>query len=373
MCRMSVVLTQMSDKEYQLIASGQMPPKMAAQYLKEERLEIRTFSSILLEMYHNDDLLLRLIQQFQDDNPEANPRSISKKIQNWLNDKNKPTSREDIFHIAFALRLNLAQVNTLLGACTDYGIHYRDSLDAVYSWFLLHQRSFYEARKFLQSLPPLPQTEQLHSNTESRNVTQELQAAFSLARTEEDLRQCYLDNMHRMGHLHFRAFHHFQKYLDQLIHPACAWGGMKEPDYSIEAVMDQYLSLKMPSTRNREGFTVIQKILKHNWPNATVLKNIRLRKEDVPRKLLLLLYVVTENALDDEYDEMYEDYIAPDERLEDHWWMLNAILSDCGMPPLDPRNETDWLILYSLSAEDEPMSQRMEEVISYMFEDSQDP
>ena len=86
----------------------------------------------------------------------------------------------------------------------------------------------------------------------------------------------------------------------------------------------------MPSTRNREGFTVIQKILKHNWPNATVLKNIRLRKEDVPRKLLLLLYVVTENALDDEYDEMYEDYIAPDERLEDHWWMLNAILSDCG-------------------------------------------
>lgn len=76
---MRVVLTQMSDKEYQLIASGQMPPKMAAQYLKEERLEIRTFSSILLEMYHNDDLLLRLIQQFQDDNPEANPRSISKK------------------------------------------------------------------------------------------------------------------------------------------------------------------------------------------------------------------------------------------------------------------------------------------------------
>jgi len=66
---MSVVLTQMSDKEYQLIASGQMQPKMAAQYLKEERLQMRTFSSVLREMYNNDDLLLRLIQQFQDDSP----------------------------------------------------------------------------------------------------------------------------------------------------------------------------------------------------------------------------------------------------------------------------------------------------------------
>jgi len=370
---MSVVLTQMSDKEYQLIASGQMQPKMAAQYLKEERLQMRTFSSVLREMYNNDDLLLRLIQQFQDDSPEANPKSITKKIQNWLNDKNKPTNREDIFHIGFALRLTVVQVNTLLGACTDYGIHYRDSLDVVYSWFLRNQRSFYEAKKFLNSLPPLPLYDQLGYNTQSKNITQELRSDFLLTQTEQELRECYLANMSLMGHLHFRAFHYFQKYLDQLIHPASAWGGMKEPDYSIEAVMEQYLSMKMPSTRNRDGFTVIQKLLKQNWPNTTVLKNIRLRKEDVPRKLLMLLYVVTENALGEEYDEMYEDYITSDERLEDHWWMLNAILADCGMPPLDPRNATDWLILYSLATEDEPMSQRMEQVIEYMFSDTENP
>lgn len=368
---MSVVLTQMSDEEYRLIASGQLNPRMAAQYLKEERLQLRSFSDILKEMYPGDDLMLRLIQQFQDDAPESNPKSVSKKIHNWLSDKNRPTNREDIFHIGFALRLSVAQVNTLLGVCTEYGIHYREGRDAVYAWFLRNQRTYFEAQRFLKSLPPLPIFEQPSICTQSRNVTQELRSAFLLAHNEEELRKCYISNMGLMGHLHFRAYHYFQKYLDLLIHPACAWGGMKEPDYSIEAVMEQYLSLKMPSDRARGGYTVIQKLLKQNWPNATALKNIRLRKEDVSRKLLLLLYVVTENVMDDDdYVELDEDYVTPEERLEDHWWTLNAILSDCGMTPLDPRNASDWLILYSIAAEDEPMSQRMEQVVEHMFADN---
>ena len=59
----------------------------------------------------------------------------------------------------------------------------------------------------------------------------------------------------------------------------------------------------------------------------------------MPRKLLLLLYVVTENTGDtgDPYRELDESYITLEERLEDHWWTLNAMLSDCGMAPLDLR------------------------------------
>lgn len=361
----------MSDREYQLIASGQFSPRMASNYLKEEQLQLRKFHELLHEMYTGEDLMLRLIQQFQEDIPEANPRSISKKIQNWLNGKSCPSNREDIFHIGFALRLTLPQVNTLLGYCTDYGIHYRETKDVVYSWFLRNQRTYFEARRFLRSLPPIPVQEQLVYCTQAKNVTQELREAFLLAHTEEELLESYHANMPLMGHLHFRAYHHFRKYLDQLIHPASAWGGMKEPDYSIEAVMDQYLTMNMPSSRSRGSFTAIQKLLKQNWPSSTSLKNIRLRKEDVPRKLLLLLYVVTENCLDGEYHEMDEEYISPEDRLEDHWWTLNAILADCGMPPLDLRNATDWLIFYSLAADDEPMSQRMEQVIEYMFSEQE--
>lgn len=118
----------------------------------------------------------------------------------------------------------------------------------------------------------------------------------------------------------------------------------------------------------------MQKLLKQNWPNATSIKNIRNHKEDVPRKLLLLLYVVTENemAATDPYSEMDEDYMTLEDRVEDHWWTLNAILEDCGMAPLDPRNATDWLILYAISADpDEPMSDRLEQVISCVFDSVQ--
>ena len=45
------------------------------------------------------------------------------------------------------------------------------------------------------------------------------------------------------------------------------------------------------------------------------------RKEDVPRKMLLLLYIITENVLND-------DYISLEQRVKDHWWTLNAILTE---------------------------------------------
>ena len=56
-----------------------------------------------------------------------------------------------------------------------------------------------------------------------------------------------------------------------------------------------------------------------------------------------------------------------EEKVEDHWWSLNALLTDCGMPLLDPRNPTDWLVLYAISADEETMSERLEHVIENMY------
>lgn len=39
------------------------------------------------------------------------------------------------------------------------------------------------------------------------------------------------------------------------------------------------------------------------------------------------------------------------------------------MPPLDPRNATDWLVLYAVTAYEESMSERMEKVIEHIFAD----
>lgn len=364
-----IELTTLSETEYNRLSSQDMTPAMAAEYLWSGRIVLRTFHDTLQEFYPHPDLIPRLVSAFQADARGGRADSVAKNVRNWVAGRSQPTSREDIFHIAFALALSEQQAGYLLGLCTDYAIHYRDGREAVYAWFLRTGKSYGEARAFFESLPPAPQLNSMPGSA-GAHLTRDMQNEFLRVRSLDDLRTCYLRNLENFGALHLRAYIYFSKYLKQLTTPTPTVDGIREPDYSMEAVMAQYLSLNMPSGRERGGYTVVQKLIKRNWPNATALKNIRLRKEDVPRKLLLLLYIITENVVDGEYHELDEDYISPQERLEDHWYCLNAILADCGMPGLDPRNATDWLVLYAITAgDDESMSGRMEQVIEALYAD----
>lgn len=364
-----IKLTARAAAEYDYLRSGAMTPKMASQYLQEGRILLRTFAETLQDQYPYPDLQLRLANSLQAYEPESAPGSVARKVQNWLGGRSQPTKREDVFRIAFALDLTEAQASFLLGQCTGYGLHYRDPKDVINAWFLRNDRGYNEAQTFFNSLPPAPRLAD-YQEISGVHLTRELQSAFATVYDMDGLRKAYLDHMDQFGYLHLRAYRYFDRYLRQLIHPQADWTGVSEEDYSLETVMERYLSLHMPSGRKRDGYSVAQKLLKQNWPNATALKNIRAHREDVPRKLLLLLYVITENVVDEDYHEADEDYLTLQERLEDHWWVLNAILLDCGMPTLDPRNATDWLVLYALTAEeDESMSERMAQVIDHLFAD----
>lgn len=366
-------LTFSSAAEYDAILYGQMTPAMAAAYLQEGKIALRTFGETLKEMYPAPDILNRLTDFFVSVTPEANSLSTLRKIRNWLSDKYQPSSREDIFCIAFALGLSEQQLNYLLCLCTDYGIQYRDGREMIFTWFLRSGRSYQQAQAFYDTLPQVPGLDRVEGREASR-LTHEVYNEFLTVQTLPELYHCYCRNLSRFGTLHLRAYYYFELYLNQLIHPAPPWAAEKEPDYSVETVIDTYLSVHIPRGRKRDGYNLVQRLVKQNWPNATSIKNIRLRKEDVPRKLLLLLYVVTENVAiqDSPYMDMDEEPTTVDERMEDHWWTLNALLTDCGMAPLDPRNATDWLILYAICADpDQPMSERLEQVITHMFENVQ--
>lgn len=363
------LLTQSSADQLHKISSGEMTPRMAAHYLRDERIPLRSFGETLREFYPHADLRERLLAAFSDGS--AAPASTARKMQNWLNGSFKPSSREDVFRVAFALGLTEEQTSNLLGLCSDYGIHYRDGRELVYSWFLRRGLSYREARDFFQTLPPAPREAQ--AITDPVTITRKLQSAFYLVQTTDELRKCYTANLPQLGTFHLRAYRYFQCYLKHLVHPL-SWDEGNEPDYSLETVMERYLSLHMPSGKNWAGYSLTQKLIKRNWPNVTALKNIRAQREDVPRKLLLLLYIITENVTDDQYTELDEDYFTLEERLDDHWWVINAMLLDCGMPPLDPRSAFDWLVLYALTATgDESMSERMERVIDTLYADINEP
>lgn len=343
-------------------SNGAMSPQQAAQYLREERIALRTFRQVLLNMVPENGLAARLAAAFCQDDPPARHSALQRSVYNWVSGKSTPSRREDVFHIAFALSLSEPKANLLLGVCSDYGIHYREGRDVVYAWFLRMGKPYGEARAFFDSLPAAPHYAEAPA-LPAPHPTFQVRNAFLRPRTVEELSACYLENLENFGRLHARAYSYFDRYFSCLRAPD---GGAERP-LSIEEVARQYLCLHMPKSRSRAGFTAVQRLLKQGWPSATQLKNIRLRKTDVPRKLLLLLYVATENSLDEGYLEADEEYTTPQEQFEDHWVALNAMLADCGMPPLDPRVPMDWLVLYALIAQDEPMSQRMEQVIDALY------
>lgn len=358
-------LTYVSEHEYHRIRSGEMTPDIAARYLHDERIPLRNFGDALREMYPHPDLVMRLVSTFQGDDSS---RSAGRKVNNWLNGASRPTDREDVFRIAFALDLPEELADRLLGMCTEYGIHYRDGRDVVYAWCLRQDMGYLEARSLFESLPPIPSDPEPPSG-DPYTMTYQLKNTFSLAQTEEELRECYAANLNRFGEFHLRAYRYFSKYMRSLIRPTASWEDVPEEQYSLETVMSTYFSLHMPSGKSRSGYSLTQKLIKQGWPNATALKNIMAQRADVPRKLLLLLYIITENVIDGEYSELDEDYASLEDRLADHWWVVNAMLLDCGMPVLDPRSAFDWLVLYSLTASgDESMSERMERVIEKLYE-----
>ena len=368
---MPIELTRMSALEYDNIVSGKMTPAMAAEYLKNGKVTVRSFAQTLKEMYPAPDLSQRLTEFFLSILPDASPQSVSRKIRNWISGKNQPVDRVDIFRIALALEISEPQLYYLLSLCTDFGIQYRSDREVIFTWFLRGGRPYEEAAAFYASLPPVRERNLARTRKTSR-LTHEVRAEFQAVGTTEELKSCHARNLDNFGSMHLRAYYYFEKYLNQLIHPTPQWdSNAAEPDYSLEAVMNIYLSLRSPSGRKRTDYTLVQKLLKQNWPNATSIKNIRSHREDVPRKLLLLLYVVTENEPleEDPYNGLDEEYMPLEDRVEYHWWTLNAILGDCGMAPLDPRNATDWLILYAISSDpEEPMSERLEQVIAHVFD-----
>lgn len=368
-------LTKASAAEYENILHGNMTPAVAAEYLRQGRIVLRTFGGVLKTIYDKPDIAERLYNFFVYEAGEPAGQSTRKKINNWVCEKHPPQSREDIFKIAFALKLDESSLNLLLGVADDFGIQFRDGKELVFAWFLRMGGSYRAATEFYESLPKYGPNEDISGAGMSR-ITHEIRYGLAKIGSPEELREFYLENAGYFGKTHVRAYYYFDSFLNQLISPSPRFSDAEEENYSVERVMEVYLSMRIPSGRRRDSYSLIQKLIKRNWPNATSVKNIKNRKEDVSRKLLLLLYIATENEGigEDDFESYYDESLSLEQRIEDHWWTINAMLGDCGMVPLDPRNAFDWLILYAISAdEDTPMSERLEQTIAYMFEDRADP
>ena len=335
--------------------------KEAAELLRNLE-SIPNFGTSISSLYPHSDLREKLISAFSElDGVERT--SIDRRIRNWLSGKNAPQNREDVFVCAFALGLNEQDASKLLGLCCDSKIHYRNPKELTYAFALRSGYSYPQAVQLFDSLP-LPS---ICGPTQRPTVyTTAVHKSFEPASDEDEFVSFYHAHLQELGEYHNKAYSYFWHFLSALLSPEEG-----TENYSVERVIEMYLSPHLKVGRNRQKLNRIQKLVRKVFPNATDLRSMQARRMDVPRNLLLLLYVVTENSFDDVYDECDEDYVSVQERFEQNWWGINLMLTDCGMPTIDPQNPFDRLVLYALNTEDEDesMLDRFDAIVAYLFEE----
>ncbi len=348
------VYTRLSMAEWDRLAGGGMSARQAADFLYAG-LPCRRFCDVLTQVYIGEDLRARLTEAFRA--AGASLDSADRTARNWISGANVPNDRNTVFRVAFALGLSVEDTDRLLCAASDYGIHARDPVEAAYLFCLATGRGYANARCLAEK--SAIDAVAVVAGSASQLMDEEVRVLV----TEDDFRTWRRERAADFSKLHNTAYSFFMESLWHLL-------GEGE-DFSLEYICDSALRFndKIPLGRDRTRFNDLQKVLKRYWPNATAVKQMKERRIDVTRKILILLYILCEGVTDDDYRELEEDYVQPRERLETHAASINAMLKTCGMGPLDPRGQFDWLVLYCLCCDaDETMGERMEQMLAWVFD-----
>lgn len=356
-------MTEISSHQWDFITSENLTAKEAVDFLRT-KMQIRTFLGNMREISGRDDfdkILVDGLYKIKSEEPNANIQldSIKRKVRNWVNGKNLPSDRGEVFQICFAMGFNLEQSEKLLTRLTEQGIHYRNGREIIYAYCLKYSVSYSSAVLMAEQFLNRNSKKEQNNNP----MTQMMKAEFQKVRGEEDLFAFIMNNRMQMGDGHNTAYAYFTKMISIL-----AGENEDEEKYSLEYIAENYLRLNVPVDKKTSGYSNAQKIVKKYWPGARNIKAMKSRSEDVNRKTLLLLYIVTGGMWDDAYSELDEDYLDTAEFLEMHCKRMNKMMRECGMGRIDPRNMFDYLVLYCLRPEDDLfMSERMEDLMSELF------
>lgn len=286
-----------------------------------------------------------------------------------MRNKNLPSDRVELFCICFLLELDETASDFLLKRLTGQGIHYRNTKELVYAYCLKNNLGYEHAMELVKEVMELDEGEYgtmlvYGCDGQTELLTGEVKTQFQVLCSHEELFRFIADRKSGLGNRHNTAYQYFNAMLGLLT---------KENGkvmYSLEKTADNYLRLNMPVEKRISSYSCIQKLVKKHWPGSRSIKGMKARTQDVTRKVLLLLYIVTGGVHHDIYEEIDEEDISAEDFLEFHCKNMNRMLNNCGMGRIDPRNAFDFLILYSIRPEQDTfMSERMAEIVEELYRD----
>ena len=352
-------LTVLSKNELDRLLSQNVSAGDAYNYISEG-LRIRSFRETLSQ-YYSGDLKSGLTDGLKLIEKNLSGDSVARKVRDWLSGKYVPDERADLIKICFALGLCEIQANGFLSMTADGGFHLRNPEELAYSYCLRVGKRYAEAASLIAGLKPLDS-----AAGKSFSMTKTVADAFQNVRDDKAFHRFYEEQYDNLGKFHNTAYSRFLFFLDMLIDPSTTIHTEPEQKYSVDEVVEIYLRMNLPLDKQTAKMTLLQKTIRKYWPNATNIIKMRSRAEDVTRRALMLLYLVTEGAIPD--DGGYNEELTERELFDEHYWRLNSMLHDCGMSRLDPRGVFDWLVLYCLKTDGNvAMSERMQNILGIVF------
>lgn len=363
-------LTLISQNEFNKIANNYMTTHEAYLYLTSSD-NFRRFSDTLASFSKVDNIKKLLTDKLCQYMPDLSRNSVAKKVRGWVNGDYEPTDRETCFQICFALGLNEDEARMFLTSCSDNSFHYRNPLELTYAFALRVGMSYEEAVALYNELP------EVKNNVENRNIyTETIYLDFLNIDNVEDFKRFFKENIDKLGVLHNTAYRYICEFMsvltepDKYINESIAYKNehINDDKYSIEKVVNSYLRMDMLSEGVVGKNDYIRKTIKKYWPSVTSVKCMLNGSEDVKRKIIVLLYLITEGITDYAPYDYIDDDLTPEETFAEHYNRLSTILLECGFALPDPRNPFDWIVLYAIKMNNSDiMAEEMQMIINKVF------
>lgn len=346
--------------------------------------QFRSLGDILSRAAGEDKPKKKLVDALCNAEPEANRDSVDKKVRNWLSGRTQTVSRQDAWHLAAVLGLDLEETDLFLRQVTGEGIHWREPSEIAQSYAIAQGLSREETQRLLSRAAqtgekcrePEPQT---------YTVQVECQVRPLLSGPEDELISFLEENRLQLGAFHNTAYRLFREYLEILEGGQADDHMGEEPRVTARYILEHYLHrnlvpiAKREDAGSRNAFGAIQRSIRANWPDEQTLSKMKRREQDVSRKVMIMLFLAVdggepEPAEDDwDYEADFDDWeeeLTRDERFRAVKTRLDTMLRACGFQTLDPRSPFDWVVLFALCAEDLwDVDQRLRQTLAALFPD----
>lgn len=409
-------LTELSREAFDLARNEMVTIDDAIHYL-EENIQLRSIYSKFMKYSKGRDasaLKDILIEGLVRNHPEIGRDSHRKRVEGWLNPKNTNTLyKHDAIEAAFLLGLTLDEADGFVTMITGERLHYRNVDEIVYIYGLNNGLDFQQTRELSERMG-----KHLEGAKDKKNelpgksdMTDRILPLVKSLHTEKELQRFLEEQAGHLGKLHNTAYTMFTEMISKLKNPVSKdsidvyWQGedrLSNEKLTIRKIMREYLfqdsvlKEKTKAVRSKKQvkkgeipkdqqyiLSTIKQIIVKEWPDETFLSDIKKRKKDVTRKVMILLYLATysdpeesadydaDSYSDDDafYDEEEETRDEVFEKISDG---INYMLALCGFGDLDPRSPFDWIIIYSICAEDLlDMDIRMKSLFLRMFPEDQ--